>query len=346
MSTEQEQTMQFDEAQLAMLAPEERAALMDADDAPQEAQEEAAPDDAAQEQAEEAAAPEAAQEDAAPQQEAAKEEAPQQEEAPAAQEAEAAQQHEAEAAPEAAAPAQQPQQAASPYVYALPAEFAERAKALQERETELADKLAAGDIDATQFIMQQRELTREQAKLDAMQFRAEMAAEMQQQAVQRARAVEADAWGAAVQQLAAQLGDGAPDYLNAEADGMALAQQARAIMTARGMPDGAPVADKLSILQQAHKMVLLSRGQEPAPQDAAPQAPAAKPADAKRQAMAARKIDLSAAPASLGATPGADSGSTDAFARLDDLDGEKLEAALGKLARTDPAAYERWLAAA
>ena len=66
----------------------------------------------------------------------------------------------------------------------------------------------------------------------------------------------------------------------------------------------------------------------------------------KRQAMAARKIDLSAAPASLGATPGADSGSTDAFARLDDLDGEKLEAALGNLARTDPAAYERWLAAA
>lgn len=343
MSTEQEQTMQFDEAQLAMLAPEERAALMDADDAPQEAQEEAAPDDAAQEQEEQTAAPEAAQEDAAPQQEAAKEEASQQE---AAQDEEAAPQQVAEAAPEAEAPAQQPQQAASPYVYALPSEFAERAKALQERETELADKLAAGDIDATQFIMQQRELTREQAKLDAMQFRAEMAAEMQQQAVQRARAVEADAWGAAMQQLAAQLGDGAPDYLNAEADGMALAQQARAIMTARGMPDGAPVADKLSILQQAHKMVLLSRGQEPAPQDAAPQAPAAKPADAKRQAMAARKIDLSAAPASLGATPGADSGSTDAFARLDDLDGEKLEAALGKLARTDPAAYERWLAAA
>ena len=239
------------------------------------------------------------------------------------------------------APAPAPQ-AAAPYAYALPAEFAERAKALQERQAELEDKLTAGDIDAAQFVMQQRELTREQAKLDAMQFKAEMAAEMQQQAVQRAQAQEADAWGVAVQQLAAQLGEGAPDYLNREADGMALAQQARALMTARGMPDGVPVADKLAILQQAHRMVLLARGQDMEPQN---DAPAAKPADAKKQAMAARKIDLSAAPASLGATPGADSGSTDAFARLDDLDGEKLEAAAAKLARTDPAAYERWLAA-
>lgn len=330
--------MQFSEEQLAMLSEEERAALAEGDesapDATGEAQEDA-PQQPAEDapQAQEEAQEEPQAEDAQPAQEEEQEE-PQAEDAPQPEAEEAGAQEEPKAAPQ--------QHPSAPYAYALPAEFAERAKALQERQTELEDKLEGGEIDATQFIMQQRELAREQAKLDAMQFKAEMAAEMQQQAEQRAMAAESEAWARAMQELAGELGDGAPDYLNTAADGMALAQQARAIMAARGIADGAPVTGKLDILRDAHKLLLMARGVQPAAKEEARGAPA----DAKAKVMAARKVDLSAAPATLGATPGADSGSTDAFKNLDDLDGEKLEAALGRLARTDPAAYERWLAAA
>ena len=339
--------MKFDAADLEGLSPEERAALTEdvGDEAP-----EAPAEDAPAPQAE--ANDDAPAEDAAPQddgKDAAAPEAEAQNEAPAdgAPDAAADEAPETETkdeAPAEAAPAPAPAQPTSPYSYNLPAEFAERAKALQERQSELEEKLSNGDIDATKFIMEQRELTREQAKLDAMQFRAEMAAEMQQQAVQRAREAEGAEWARAMQELAGQLGDGAPDYLNAEADGMALAQQARAIMTARGIPEGTPVADKLAILHQAHRMVLLARGVS-VPQQAAPAEPV-KPDEAKGKVMAARKADLSAAPTSLGTVQGADSGSTDALARLDDLEGEQLEDAVAKLARTNPAAYEKWLAAA
>ena len=332
--------MQFSEEQLAMLSEEERAALAEGDEsapdatgeAQEDAQEEPQAEDAqpAQEEAQE----EPQTEDAQPAQEETQEEPQQTEDAPQPEAEEAGAQEEPKAAPQ--------QHPSAPYAYALPAEFAERAKALQERQTELEDKLEGGEIDATQFIMQQRELAREQAKLDAMQFKAEMAAEMQQQAEQRAMAAESEAWARAMQELAGELGDGSPDYLNTAADGMALAQQARAIMAARGIADGAPVTGKLDILRDAHRLLLMARGVQPAAKEEARGAPA----DAKAKVMAARKVDLSAAPATLGATPGADSGSTDAFKNLDDLDGEKLEAALGRLARTDPAAYERWLAAA
>ena len=300
---QEQQAPEFDAVQMEGLTTAERAALAE----PEGAGSDAAPvDDAPQEDAAEPDAATAESEGGAS--------------APAP-----------EAAPE-AAKLQEPQ---APYTFTLPAEFAEKQKLVEEKQTALDEEFSAGEMQAHEYMRRMREVARMQAELDAMQFKAEFAAEMQQQAVQRARNAESEAWAQAMQQFAGQLGEGAPDYLQSQADGMALAQQARAILAARGVPDGAPVAGKLDILHQAHEVLQMVRGG----------GKAAAPQQAKQQAMAARRADLGAAPASLGTVPGADGGNADAFERLAQLDGAKLEEAMGRLARTDPAAYERWLAA-
>lgn len=102
-------------------------------------------------------------------------------------------------------------------------------------------------------------------------------------------------------------------------------------------------------LEEAHKGVKAKLGLKPSTDTAAAKAAAAeaaektrKESEAKAKALAARKVDKTKLPASLGGAPQAgedDTGGESEFAHLDDLEGMDLENALAKMKPEEAARY-------
>lgn len=346
LSDEEREAMALD------LGPQQEGAQGDADDGPE---------DEAQ-AASQTAQDEAPQGDDGP----AGEAAPQQQATQAPEEGDVGQ---ADVAADAQA-AQQPQapeaapMPAAPYQYQLPQDYAQRVQALKEKFADLDERMGLGEMGAGEYGKQLRALMAEQRTLDDLQARHDLARDMAEQAQAEAQRRESAGWDAALKALIASIKDepGAPDYNDDAVMGAALGQQVQAVLAARGFTGG-PVLDKEQVLQTAHRAVqFLRTGQMPAAAvattttpaaapvavPAAPTAPAAPAVDARaaKEAVAkARAADVGRAVPTLATLPGADNGADGGeFAALNGLDGDKLEAALGKLARTNPEAYARYLA--
>ncbi|THJ32401.1 hypothetical protein E8K88_11925 [Lampropedia aestuarii] len=239
------------------------------------------------------------------------------------------------------------------YQYKLPDDYGDRVKALQDKFEALDQRVEDGDLTSSEYAKEVRALTREQSELDSIQARHDIAKDMAEQAQQQAAQREVGLWEAAVAKLVDEVEADAtlkdkPDYRNDQRVGAALSQQVQAIMAARGIDGTQPIADKEGLLRDAHRALHFLRtgtmiGTSPAPAVAVA-SDAVNAKAAKEKAVKQRKADLSSAVPSLGALPGADSGTDGGeFASLASLDGDKLEDALGKLARSNPAAYKRYM---
>jgi hypothetical protein len=209
------------------------------------------------------------------------------------------------------------------YQAALPADFDDRVKAIEDSEAEIARKFEAGEIEQPEYVRETRRIAKERGELDRIQVKAEMAAEMSQQA-------EIHQWQQQVAKFMreAKKIDGV-DYRGNEALGTELDTLVKALA------NNPANADKPSawFLQQAHKAVKAMHGI------------ADKPAPAsKDEKPASRKSPIDKAPKTLAQVPGGEGPGdvADEFVNLDNLDGDAYETALAKLT---PAQRERYLAA-
>ena len=259
----------------------------------------------------------------------------------------------ADAAPQAAAAPAHAQPAApleslAAFQYQVPKDHEERVKALEGKFLDLDQKLEDGEIDQQDYNKQLRKLTHEQSALEAVASRAEIAREMAQHAQAQLAQREADGWNQAVQALAGEIKgqDGAFDYLNNAKLSMALGKQVEALMVERGLDPGQPAQGKLELLRQAHRVLtFMKTGKVAGDAAVSKQDAQAAAAQAIKDAAEARKPDLAAVAKSIANVPAADNGAGQGeFAAFDKLSGVKLEAALENMARTNPAAYERYMA--
>lgn len=215
---------------------------------------------------------------------------------------------------------------AAPAVYqsSLPEDFDDRVTALEEAETEIARKFEAGEIEAPEYVRESRRIANERSELDRVRVKAEVAAEMSQQAALQQ-------WQNQVAKFMrdAKKTDGV-DYRGDEALGAELDTMVKALA------NNPANADKPSgwFLQQAHKAIKAMHGIADKP------APASK--DGK---PAPRKPPIDKAPKTLAQVPGGDGPGdvSDEFANLDNLEGDEFENALSRLT---PAQRARYLAAA
>jgi len=212
----------------------------------------------------------------------------------------------------------------APVVYqvALPKDFDARVKALDDAEAEVANKFEVGDIEAQEYVRETRRIAKERGELDRAQVKAEMAAEMSQQAAMHQWQQQVDKFVREAKKV-----DGI-DYRGNEALGTELD------MLVKALANNPAHADKPSawFLQQAHKAVKAMHGiaDKPAP-------------DAKTDKSASRKPPIDKAPKTLAQVPGGEGPGdvNDEFANLDNLEGDAYEFALAKLT---PAQRERYLA--
>lgn len=208
------------------------------------------------------------------------------------------------------------------YQAQLPGDFDDRVKALDETEAELERKFETGEIEAPEYVREMRRVSSERGELDRARVKAEVAAEMSQQAA-------INQWQRQVAKFMreAKKVDGI-DYRNDEALGVELDTMVKALA------NNPAHSDKPSgwFLQQAHKAVKAMHGI------------ADKPAHAvKNNKQASRKPPIDKAPKTLAQVPGGDGPGDvgDEFSNLDNLEGDEFESAL---ARLTPAQRERYLA--
>lgn len=213
----------------------------------------------------------------------------------------------------------------SRYQVNLPEDFGDQVKALDERETEIAKKFKAGEIEADEFISENKVIASERAKLDRVATKAEIANEMGEQNA-------AHEWQRKVNALIrdAKEKEGI-DYnkplLNAALD--------KAIKDLAAAPENTDKPMSF-FLKEAHKQVKAELGIGKTE---------AKPTEKPAGKAKGRKPDVSNLPATLANVPGGD-GPGDVggeFVDIDKLDGLAYEQALAKMT---PAQRERYLAAA
>lgn len=237
------------------------------------------------------------------------------------------------------------------YSYTLPDDFDEQRSALEAKYEALEERMQGGDISSAEYSRELRALGREESRLDGMQQRADIAAEMREQAERAAADREGQAWMRAVDLVVKEAKDqaieGEPDYAGDEKAGLQLGAQVNAIMVARGIEPGAFVsdADKLDMLRQARRELHFRRTGQALPDDSA-KVGADERAAAKKEKADARKPKLEGIVPPVSTLPGAGgSGGEEAeFAALIELDGEAFENAMSTLRARDPAKYERFLA--
>jgi hypothetical protein len=213
----------------------------------------------------------------------------------------------------------------SRYQVKLPDDFDDQVKALDDREAELAKKFKAGEIEADEFLSENKSLASEREKLGRIATKAEIAQEMKEQNA-------AQTWQRKVRALMrdAKASDGI-DY-SKPLLGAAL-DKALKDLAAKDENNDKPMS---WFLKEAHKQVKTELGvgkKEVTKED--------KPTEKPK----ARKPDTSKLPASLANVPGGDGPGDvgDEFADLDKLDGLAYETALAKMT---PAQRDRYLATA
>lgn len=204
----------------------------------------------------------------------------------------------------------------------LPEDFDDRVKALEDSEAELEQKFEAGDIEKAEYSREMRRIAAERNELDRVRVKAEVAAEMSQQAA-------FNQWQRQVEKFMreAKKVDGI-DYRGDEALGAELDTMVKALA------NNPAHADKPSgwFLQQAHKAVKAMHGIADKPVQ-----------QVKNDKPASRKPPIDKAPKTLAQVPGGDGPGDvgDEFANLDNLEGDEYESAL---ARLTPAQRGRYLA--
>jgi hypothetical protein len=211
----------------------------------------------------------------------------------------------------------------------LPADFEARKQALQTREEEAEQKYDDGEIDRATLRATLREVAAERDELTRIQVKAEIANEL----VQQEAATELQTAVNAVMKLGEAAGvDYKDDARWNELKAFVNVVEARH-----------PGKSAAWVLQEAHKKVLVAN--DIAPTKTNSEVPKPK-VDPKADALAKRKVDAGKVQPNLSQVPGGD-GPGDVgseFADIDALDGERYEAALERLRKSNPVAYEKYMA--
>jgi hypothetical protein len=243
----------------------------------------------------------------------------------------------AEVAPAASAAVEPVAVAPASFQYELPTDFEDRKAAIRTANSAALEKYDAGELTKEELLTEQERIADERRQLDAMQTKAEIAQQMQQQSAEAVRM-------SAVNRLfedAAKPEGGAVDYRTDAAKMRDLDTFVKALAA-----DEANASKPLGwFLDEAHRRVKVLHNIG-APTAAAPAAPAKTPAQVKAEAVAARKPDLAGSTPDLSQVPGG-SDSSDVggeFQDIDNLDGMEFEAALAKMAKTQPERFARYSA--
>lgn len=215
----------------------------------------------------------------------------------------------------------------------LPADFEERKAALQAREDEAEQKYEDGEIDRATLRATLREVAGEREALIRIQTKVELAQDIAEQEAKN----ELKAAVGAVMKLGTEAGI---DYNN-EAQWAELKAFVVAVETRH------PTKSVDWIMREAHRRVLLANDITPPKAGSTPPPPPPPKTDAKADAISRRKADVSKAQPTLAGVPGSEgpgdvSGSE--FSDLDALEGPAFEAALERLRKSNPAAYEKYMA--
>lgn len=229
--------------------------------------------------------------------------------------------------------------------FVLPEDFESRQEALDAKLSELDGKFEEGDLSRTEYSAESRKLSREQAELDRMHTRAELAKDSYDRELADYQRRVQTTWNSSMaefQKWAASAEGGGMKYDDNEALLQVLGKAADKIIDKN--PNMAPA----TVWREAHKAVRESLGL-PAVAPAPAPAPKVDTKAAKAAVKAARKPDTSAVPqtlAGVGGEAGADPvGSR--FAQLDKLMAAgktiEAEAMLGRMPEAD---REAWLASA
>lgn len=237
----------------------------------------------------------------------------------------------APAAPEPAAaieppPAPRPEPVAARYDAPLPNDYDVQITALKTKAEELRRQFKEGEIDIDERDDELAALAEEREKLLVQRTKSEIAQEM------AAQAANAE-WAKTVQAFVAKARE--QDGLDYQADLSKVADFDQFFAALKGNQAHAGKPEQW-YMDEAHKRVLALHGITPRSVPAA---------ESVAEAKARRKPPIDNAPKTLAQVPGAD-GPGDVngeFADLDSLDGEALEDAIGKMARTNPAALARYM---
>lgn len=229
------------------------------------------------------------------------------------------------------------------YQVQLPEDFQQRVQALDDQEAELAKKFKAGDIEAEDFMAENKRIAKERRALDKIETKHEIAEEFNAQSA-------AQEWESAANRFMRKVRvEEGIDYrsgeMSADFDSMIKALAAN--------PKHQDKSYQF-FLEQAHKATKALHGiadKKPAAtshQDGADKKPAAaagKPAPKADGKPPARKPPVDQIPKTLAPVPGGDGPGDveDEFAHLDALDGLEFETALANMS---PAQRERYLKAA
>lgn len=233
-----------------------------------------------------------------------------------------------------AAPVAQPA-----YRFMLPDDYEARVAAAKTAIEEAGERFDAGELTREEYQRAVVAASAEQRELDRIATKYEIAVESQQQAQEQARQ-------AALGRLFVSAKAGGVDYLADKGKMRDLDTFVRALAADEANEDK-PLE---WFLEEGHKRVRMLHGiadaGAPAPASAPAAAPAKTPAEIKAAATAARKTDLGAAPATLAQVPGGD-GAGDVGDEFDDvmsLDGDAFEAAISRMAKTQPERFARFQA--
>lgn len=249
---------------------------------------------------------------------------------------------ESPAAPVAPATATSATSAAQPpFRFELPADYEERAAAVKSSRAAAFAQLKEGEITPEELQERLSSIDEEQSALNDLRVQHNVAKASTEQfyEMQRRATIEA------VFDRANTPDGGGIDYRTDAAKVRDLDLFVKALASDEANNDKPLVW----FFDEAHRRVLALHGgaTAPAPAPAPTPAPAAKKTDAqiKAEAAAARVVDRSeTAPKSLAHVPGGD-GVGDVGGEFDDvmsLDGEEFEAAIQKMARTNPDRFRRF----
>lgn len=228
-------------------------------------------------------------------------------------------------------PARPAASAAPAYSYKLPDDFQAQVDGLKEKESALWSRFDGGELSREELQRELSALGDDRQRLRDMQFKADLAADMQRQQAERTR-------DEAVGDLfarAARADGGGIDYRGDKAKLAQLDSFLKALAADEANED----KSLQWFLDEAHKRVLVLNGR------AVPTS-TADPAKAKADAVAKRKPDTDGLGATLAHVPGGQ-GTGDVGGEFDDilaLDGEQFEEALSEMARKNPQRFARFQA--
>lgn len=198
------------------------------------------------------------------------------------------------------------------YQVAMPDDFDEKVKSVDDREAALLEKFKAGDLEADDFVVENRRLSNERRELDTLRTKAEIAREMGAQTAEQE-------WNFTVANFMRKVKrDEGIDYTTDEAKGIDLDTFVKVLANNPAHTD----KDYDWFLNEAHKRIKVLHGITEQKKETPSHSPRKPPTD---------KL-----PATLAQVPGGDGPgdiSGDEFSELDALDGLEYERALASMSK-------------